>query len=474
MIVSNGCINPSFEAGTTAATAVPGATGAAALTNPTVSTPFGTRLLHCQWSTASTAAGGGAYVEVDVATAGYVAGNTISAGIFRLRSSIATRLQFSVEFRTGAATISTTTAAQQQVGAGTQYGAATSLADTETWLKLEGLVIPATCTKIRLAVLSVAGTGFANWSIGASLRMDAFMITKAATLPRYVDGSLGSGYYWSGAANASPSSLYVPSVVVVGYSTMDPQPRATIEIHDTYPDAATLTIVQLSDEGQINVRDAENVVAPGGVFKTDYEIPLGISTSYRAQMFTAGGADLGFTSSTSVEVDIDPGWAVVQDYLEPKQVVLVQAEKQFANTLQKTRTLALYPAGTDTVALLGELGLLTGLNLRLVTMTNDDQQALDTILENGTVLIRTMPPMPVPRQLFVAIGAPTRVPSDVRWGGETSIYDITGDEVSRNTLTVLVPVTTWADVIAFFASWTALIAAHSTWLDLIKNPPPEA
>ncbi len=474
MIVTNGCTNPSFETGTTGATAVPGTTGVAALTNPTVTTPFGTKVLHCQWSTASTAAGGGAYVEIDVAAAGYVVGDVISAGIFRLLASIANRVQYSVEFRTGVATISTFTAAQQQVGAGTQYGAAAVGADTETWLKLEALTIPATCTKIRLRVLTVAGTGYANWSIGSYLRLDAVMIAKAATLPRYVDGSLGSGYYWSGTANASTSALYVPSVVVVGYSTMDPQPRATIEIHDTYPDAATLTIVQLSSEGQINVRDAERVSAAGGVFKTDYEIPPGIVTTYRAQMFTAGGGDLGFTPSASVQVDIEVGWAIVQDYLEPKQAVLVGAGQQFANTLQKTRTIALYPAGTDTIALMGELGLLSSINLRLITQSDADTETLETIIENGTVLIRTMPPMPVPRQLFVAIGTPTRVPSNVRWGGEVSIFDLTGEQVSRNTLTVLVPTSTWADVIAFFPSWAALVAARASWLDLLKNPPPEA
>lgn len=474
-VVTNRVSNPSFEAGTTGAAAVAGTSGAAALTFPVVTTPFGTHVLHCQWSTASTAAGGGLYVEVDVAAAGLAVGDVVSAGIFRALASIATRLQFSVEFRTSSATVSTSTGAQQAVGAAGQYGATQVGDDTASWLKLEGLTIPATCTKIRIRLLSVAGTGYANWSIGSYLRVDAFMLAKAATLPPYVDGNLGAGYYWAGTANASLSSLYTPELVVTAYSDMGPSPRATIEVKDPFPDTDHLTVLQLSGDDENEVRSAVDILAIGGTFSTDFEIPLGVDVTYRAHLFTEAGVDQGYTgTSAAVNIAFEPGWVVVQDYLDPSSALLLRAEAAFASSLQKSRASATYRAGTQTIALMGEQGLLEGTSLRVVTESEADTAVMDQILAGGTVLMRTAPNMPVPRLLYVVISTPTKVPHNVRTGGEAYLWDVSGDEVSRNVIDVVVPTVTWQQVIDAYPTWADLIAAHSTWLDLLKNPPPEA
>lgn len=187
-VTTNYISNPSGESATTGFTAVPGTTGVAAITNPTTSTAFGVKALRCTWSTASTAAGGGQYYELDIATEGLAVGDVISVGIFHLLTSISNRVQLSVEFRTGAATISTFSAAAKQTTAGTIITASTrSALPSDQYL--ENLTIPATCTKIRVRVLSVAGTGYANWSIASYLQLDALKINKGATLLDYSDGS---------------------------------------------------------------------------------------------------------------------------------------------------------------------------------------------------------------------------------------------------------------------------------------------
>lgn len=187
-ITTNYVSNPSGESATTGYTAVPGTTGVAAITNPTTTTAFGAKALRCTWSTASTAAGGGEYYEVDIATEGLIVGDVISVGLFHLLASISNRVQLSVEFRTNSVTISTSSAAEKQVTGGTIVTASTR-AGLPSDQYVENLTIPATCTKIRVRVLSVAGTGYANWSIGSYLQIDGLKINKGATLLDYSDGS---------------------------------------------------------------------------------------------------------------------------------------------------------------------------------------------------------------------------------------------------------------------------------------------
>jgi hypothetical protein len=473
-VVTNYASNPSFEASTAGVVAVPGTTGVAAITNPSVASGFGSKVAHCQWSTASTAAGGGLYLEIDLATVGLVVGDVVSLGLFYLLTSISNRMQLSAEWRTNVGTISTTSGTAKQTTAATAQTAANKLAASvdASW-KLEALTVPATATKLRIRLLSVAGTGYANWSVGSYVRIDGVMVNKGATLADYFDGASGNAYGWVGTAHLSPSVFATPVVALEAFEDMDPSPRVHVTVTDPFPTADSLTVLQLSIDGQIEVRNGVRISAVGGNFVPDYEVPLGVQVQYRVEFFTAAGVSLGLSEPETTQVDVEVGKAIFQDYLAPENAVMVDAEKRFAEDIKSSRTLQLYRAGLDTIALMGEQGLLESVNLRVVTLTEADQVGLDRILNEGTVLIRTMPPMPVPRLLFAVIGTPTRVPINARWGGTMSYFDLVGDQVSRNILDIIVPVVTWQRIIDAYPTWADLIAAHSTWLDLIKNPPPE-
>lgn len=183
--VTNLVTNPSGETATTGWSAVAGTSGTAAVTNPKVTGLIrqGRRELRCTWSVASTAAGGGLKYDQAV-TAGLV----YSFGLGRVRASIGNRLQVSVEWRTASATISTVTATAVQVTAGTIYDEATFL--------LENLTAPPTATVARIGLLSVSGTGYANWSIGSCLGVKLLMVNTGATLYRPFDGDTVFGATW--------------------------------------------------------------------------------------------------------------------------------------------------------------------------------------------------------------------------------------------------------------------------------------
>lgn len=266
--------------------------------------------------------------------------------------------------------------------------------------------------------------------------------------------------------------MAAPTLTV--FTTMSPSPRVDV----LFPSSAlvagttTVTVLQISEDGEVVVRNADRMFASGGAFVTDYEVPLGVPVQYRAEQFNAAGVSLGFTEIASVQVNIDPSMVVVQDPLVPERAVMVEAKDDFAGDLVAERELQLYRIGSDTVALMGAMGLASNVPLHVQTKTLDDELALRRILAETQVLFRSMPgPVLIPRCLHVVIPQVRRVPMDVQWGGEWVRWPLVGDQVTRSMLSIIVPVVDYAQFNAAFASYTAFNAAYATYLAAIANPP---
>ena len=162
--------NWSGEDGTTGTTAIPGTSGTAAITNPTTTTPYGAKVLRVTWSVASTAAGGGLY-QAGVAYPGF----KYSAAVNRVRSSINNRLVLQLRFYDGGGSLLTTfSSPEKQVIAGTAY--------TGSDFVVEGVTAPASSATWRVVVLSIAGTGYANWSVSSNLETDGWVCNPGTTV----------------------------------------------------------------------------------------------------------------------------------------------------------------------------------------------------------------------------------------------------------------------------------------------------
>jgi len=289
----------------------------------------------------------------------------------------------------------------------------------------------------------------------------------------------GSGLYSTGTLVGS-GGLYEFDIApplppqLTPHTDYAPVPRVDILFESLPFGAVELTVLQISDEGVVPVRSAERKFAAGGFFITDYEVPLGIPVSYRAEQFDADGNSMGLTETATVTVNIPVGVAVFQDPLEPDVSAVVGCEESFAASLSRSREVKRHRIGFDTIALMGAMSLLENVNLRSWASTDTDQAKFDLVLERTHVVIRTMPPMPLPRVFHVVIPDITRVPFDLRFDGETNVWDLTAFEVSRSTLDVLVSPVSWRRIIDAYPTWADLIAAHPTWLDVMRNPPPEA
>lgn len=256
--------NPSGESATTGYTAIPGTTGVAAVTNPAPSTTtaFGTKVLKCTWSTASTAAGGGMYIDVPV-----TALSVYSFGIGHIKASIITRLKMQVEWRTAIATISNSDDAEFVTVAGTIYSKS-----------LAGLVAPATATIARIKVISVAGVSFANWAIASYLEMDGLIATNTTLLQAYFAGdTVAAGdytYAWTGTAHLSTSTQLAPAATgMLAVSTALPglavSFRTAAQFHDRTHAVRALFLVSQAADVAVSFGTDSVVVNNGIVVESD-------------------------------------------------------------------------------------------------------------------------------------------------------------------------------------------------------------
>lgn len=264
---------------------------------------------------------------------------------------------------------------------------------------------------------------------------------------------------------------------VVGYSDMDPSPRATVLIVDADldPSAVTLDVVQVVGGVERVVRGARGLAAPGGAFVTDYEIPLGVSVTYQARQYDSSGAEIGLTASAVTQVNIDPAYVVVQDPFAPLRAMRVEGTGSFAGQVGRSRPSSLYQVGRDTVALTDVLSKVRGVSLSFSTRSVAEADELYALLEYAPLLVRTMPNIVrIPALFYCNVPGFVEVPMDVQWGGGWVRWDVTADEVSRPELTVLENPVTWQRYVDAFVTWGDMALAYSTWLDAVSNPPAEA
>ncbi len=269
---------------------------------------------------------------------------------------------------------------------------------------------------------------------------------------------------------------------VTPFEDMVPSPRVTVDIDaaDLHVDAVKITVWQQSKAGQYRVRNMVNRSSVGGFFETDYEVPLGIPVTYRVEQFNASGTSLGFALTLETQVDIADSYAVLQDPLAPGNAVLVEAHTDFGGVLQRSRPTRTYRVGDSTVAQMGLRGLLQDVPLHCQTRSLEDADMLDLILAETQVLVRLMPSGGrLPSILNVVIPDPVEVPVDVQYGGEWVKWDLSGVEVSRTEIDIIVPTYTWQTLIDYHASlvppgdWADVIAARSSWLEVRRDPFPE-
>lgn len=266
------------------------------------------------------------------------------------------------------------------------------------------------------------------------------------------------------------------------FDDMVPSPRVRLDIDpaDLLAGTVTVNILQISKWGEVVVRNGRDRAVSGGIVLEDYEIPPGVDVVYRVEQFDAAGVSLGFALSLSARVDL-PSFdkVIVQDPLAPTNAVLLMADFVFANEFRRTRPRQVYQAGGRTFAMSGIVSAFQKVNLRVYTTTDDERDMLDTILEQSTILVRTMPRNRMPGAFYASVADLPMIPVDARQGGHWDLWDLVGDQVTRPELEVLVGVYTYDLFKAYLdelhapapATYNDAAALWATYLDAMRNPP---
>lgn len=260
------------------------------------------------------------------------------------------------------------------------------------------------------------------------------------------------------------------TITATAFQDWAPSPRARVDV-DGVPSGHTVTVYRMFEGIETIVRDAENEFASGGFTVTDYEIPPGVLVTYRVQVTDDLGELVESLDAAPVEVWWDPSLVCISDPTDPARAVLVEAKGTFGSKLSRSRPTSKYQVGDRTVALLGVRGKLRDVPLAVQTKTAEDADALADVLAATNVLVRIMPPMRMPRLLYVSVPDVDEIEMDVQFGGEWVVWDLVGDEISSPALGVVVPVYTWQSIIDAFTTWDDVLAAYVSWNDLLRNPP---
>jgi hypothetical protein len=340
------------------------------------------------------------------------------------------------------------------------------------------MLAPATAVIARVSVTTVAGTGYANWSIASYLQVDAFHANIGATLDPYFDGDTAGGV-WSGTAHASTSTFYLLVSPAAPTLTEGSLPSPNVEVY--FPvidgDAATITVFRIADGQTEEVAGALRAGVAGDFRIIDYGVPFGVTTTYTAEIFdTAGGSAI--SSPGAVTVTRDEVW--FSDQIDPEKAFSVDlTDVSFKEVKRSRRTERVYVFGNSRPFIQDfGIGAIEALPMQVYTDTNADADAMQLLLQSSPILIRTPPKFyTLPRSLSANIQQPTHNPQDWQFGGNFIVWTLTVDEVQPSSKAIVRPLITWNDWTTAFPSasytWADVIAIYAagTWTDAVRNSP---
>lgn len=251
----------------------------------------------------------------------------------------------------------------------------------------------------------------------------------------------------------------------------DPRVRVTFEAADLAPAVASVTVYRVVDGVETTVRSGLRAPAAGGWTGVDWEAPIG-PVAYRAEMFDAAGNDLGSTGSVSAEIPYtDADVAFLSDPLDASSTIPVVLNSGVDSGQSRPVSGTEFDLGDRKVILAGPRQLLT-VAVNFETATVEDRAAVNALIDRtgGLVLIRSAPPVPLPRLLYCWCSdpQPSMSPMDsfavTKWAN-------TAKEVSEPKSAPAVAAVPYAIYEAAFPTYGDAEGAYQSYFDAYKNPP---
>ncbi|MBX3435919.1 MAG: hypothetical protein KF861_00290 [Planctomycetaceae bacterium] len=257
-----------------------------------------------------------------------------------------------------------------------------------------------------------------------------------------------------------------------------PAPRIIVTVDSLDAGVASLTLTRTMRGRTFKVRGAVNVPVSSGFSIPDIEAGFGVPATYRAQLFDASGADLGYTVTASTTLERSASW--IHNPLDPFGAAQIDVDDGTGRNLTRTSDgEVLYPQNrTLGVLLAGPRHGLTGVDLFLSTTSKDGADAFQAMLggyditdqPTPTLCVRTPPQYSrLPPTFFAAVLSMTEKPITVHMGGELIEFEGSADEVAPPYPGIIVPLLTRDDVDAFYSTRDLLDAAYARRIDIDRD-----
>lgn len=211
-------------------------------------------------------------------------------------------------------------------------------------------------------------------------------------------------------------------------------------------------------------------VAPD-VTVRDFEAPFGVDYSYVSEMFDAGGGSVGYAQSDPLLVDVKRSY--VHQPLNPNlwaspHVMLGSAEDIDRPLVGDV----VYVEGDSLGRRIGSRRLgISGLDLVFETDTIDAANQMQRMLGDyetqqiGVLIIRTPPPLRIPRTLIASVRKMPEVNVNVNRRGSIIQFPMTVDETAGPHVGLVVPTLTYDDLDAAYGTYDIRDAAYPTTTD---------
>lgn len=242
------------------------------------------------------------------------------------------------------------------------------------------------------------------------------------------------------------------------------------------PDTAYIQVWRYSEGREWQVRGGINI--PPGVAALDFEAPPGMSIEYRAEMFTATGASLGWSETGSLST---PSFGVtIHNPLDPTSFVRVPVDAVLTSLLgTNDRPVpggVVYVEGRSEgisvgVRRRGVVGLRFGIAL---TSLEDVDRIQGMVGGYGdaqlpVLCVRTPSTIRMPSTAFLRVSDFLEDDLNTSWGGSDIHVLFTGTEVQPPFPGLAVPLLTYDDLDAAYVSYDERDAAYASYTDMDRD-----
>lgn len=343
-------------------------------------------------------------------------------------------------------------------------------------------------TRYQVRIFSAAEYGVAGFNLAASpASYDSGEVIGSATTHR--SASMANGTYrayvraaqlvngvahWS-EWDYSEAVLDATGPTVASVTATADPARARNRITVTRDTAgvawSTFDLERTDDQGQtwVAVRGATAATPPGDVWiGYDYEAANGAVVQYRARGTTATGIAGAWVSSTTVSWASTVAWIKHPSAAERNMTFRTRS---WPEPVRGRRAGVHRPVGrADPVVVTDVRQLITG-TFVIYTATETEADALVALLEAAVVLVQSPPAYRFGSRWIAPLDV-TEIRGTRRAGEQIRWWQIPFVEVAAPADDgIIVSGMTWADVLATYADWQALVDTGLTWGDLVGPAP---